>query len=114
MLLGHSHTLAGGMRVRLRLPHAADRARLEDLALRVGLPVGDLEAGRLLLVRPHARTAICATAWIDGTEALVGFAAGDLAHGAADVLLADERRAPGVSLLLERAIAERSGLRSVA
>jgi hypothetical protein len=91
-----AHTLPGGLRVRLRLPHSSDRHRV------AALPAPDeLEAGRLLRFDPRRRLVLCATAWIGGSEALVGCGAIDLRPGAApDLLLADETAAPQLGELL--------------
>lgn len=107
MLLGNSHTLTNGLRVRLRLARGGDHRALLDLAARAGSPCGELDAHRWVRVRPRARVALCATAWIDGHERLVGFAAADLDRGEPDVLLADEDAAPGLCDLLAAAVAER-------
>ncbi|HYF28222.1 MAG TPA: hypothetical protein VD931_20935 [Baekduia sp.] len=110
MLLAHGHQLPDGPRVRLRLARSSDRPALGELARRTGRPCSELELQRMVRVRPRARVAICATAWVDGHEAVVGYAAGDLAAGAPDVVLADEGLAPGVTDVLAAAVAERAGL----
>lgn len=98
-----AQTLPGGLRVRLRLPQRADRAGLAALGL------GELEAGRALRFDPRRRTAICAVAFVDGTDVLVGFGATALRAGARpDLLLADETAAPGVAALLEGALIDRA------
>jgi hypothetical protein len=109
VLLGSSHHLPDGRRVRLRLPHARDRRELAALA-----GWDEVRTGRELRVRPGERVAVCAVTWDDGLERLVGFAAGDRDAGAPDVVVADEPRAPGVGRLLARAVAERSAGRRVA
>ncbi len=116
MLLGHSHTLEYGLRVRVRLAHVTDVEALLDLAARAGRPCGELAARRMLRVEPRVRVAVCAAAWVDGRQTLVGYGAGDLAAGEPDVLLCDDALAPGVGALLAAAVAERAGVlqRSVA
>lgn len=94
MLLFRAHTLPTGLRVRVRLPHRDDATGL------VALGAGLMEAQRLVRFDPRTEAAVCATAWVDGAETLVGFARGDL-------LLADEERAPGVTAVLEAALRER-------
>ena len=81
MLLHGSHPLPDGRRVRLRLPHAADRDGLHDLLAALGLEAEDLEVRRALSYRPGRRIAICATAWEDGRDRLVGFGALDVERG---------------------------------
>ncbi|WP_205696332.1 hypothetical protein [Conexibacter sp. SYSU D00693] len=111
MLLGHAHTLPNGLRVRLRLAHGTDAPALRALASRCGRPVDDLEAHRLVRVAPHARVAVCATAWLEGRHQVVGYAAGDLDAGVPDVLLVDGGLAPGLHDVLDAAVAERAGTR---
>ena len=77
MLLFRAHTLPSGLRVRVR---------------------------RLLRYDPRARAVVCATAWVDGAERLVGFAAAE--PGDELALLADEARAPGVTEVLRTDLRE--------
>lgn len=116
MRLSHTHTLPSGLRVRLRLPHTSDRRALRELHARLGLPAGDLELGRALRHHPRDHVAICATAWIDAVERLVGFACADVRGGAPVVVVADEDAAPGVRDLLLAGLAEAgvTGLGTVA
>lgn len=89
--------------MRLRLPQRADRAGLAALGL------GELETGRALRFDPRERTAICAVAFVDGIDVLVGFAAIALRAGARpDLLLGDETAAPGVAALLEGVLVDRA------
>lgn len=98
-----AQSLPGGLRVRFRLPQRTDFPGL------VALGLGELEAGRALLFDPRERTAICAVAFVDGVDVLVGFGAIALRPGARpDLLLADEGAAPGVAALLERALTDRA------
>ena len=108
MLLTGSHTLANGVRVRLRLPHAGDRAALANLHDRLGRIAGELELHRLLHFDPRRRAAVCAFAWIGGVETLVGFAtcdAGEDPRPAA--VLVDEHIAADAGELLLAALRER-------
>jgi hypothetical protein len=88
------------------MPFASD---LRQLARLVGLlqhRPDHLEAGRLLRFDPRERLAVCATTWSGGAETLVGYAAIDIAPGAApDVLLSDEAAAPGLAGVLCDALA---------
>jgi hypothetical protein len=96
-----AHTLPDGLRVRLRLPHGSDLPRLAALVDGLQRRPDELEAGRLLRFDPRRRLVLCATAWIGGSETLVGYGAIDLLPDAApDVLLADEVAAPHVAELL--------------
>jgi hypothetical protein len=87
VLLTGSHTLANGVRVRLRLD------------------AGELDLQRLLHFDPRSRRAVCAFAWIGGVETLVGFAVGDRTRaGGSEVVLADPTVAPGLDDLLLAAV----------
>ena len=104
MFLFRAHTLPSGLRVRVRLPQRGDLAGLLDLHDRAGRASTELQATRLLRYDPRARAVLCATAWVDGAERLVGFAA--FAPGDELELLADEARAPGVSGVLRTNVRE--------
>lgn len=80
------HPLADGRRLRLRLPLAADRARLHDLLAGLGLEAEDLEVRRALLCVPGRRAALCATEWDGAHERLAGFGAADLERGTMTLL----------------------------
>ena len=98
MLLFRAHTLPSGLRVRVRLPQRGDLAGLLDLHERSGRAITEMGAQRLLRYDPRARAVVCATAWVDGAERLVGFAAAE--PGDDLELLVDEARAPGVTTVL--------------
>ena len=70
-----THPLPGGGRVRLRLPHALDRAGLHELLARLGLAADELEVRRAMRCVPRRRVALVATGLVDGRERLVGFGA---------------------------------------
>ena len=93
-------TLPGGLHVRLRLPHAADREALHALHARIGLAADGLELARFLRFDPCTRVVVCATAWLDGGSQVVGY--GAIAHGAPepDLLVVDEALAPGLRAVL--------------
>ena len=105
MLLFRAHTLPSGLRVRVRLPQRGDLAGLLDLHERAGRSLTELAARRLLHYDPRARAVVCATAWVDGAETLVGFAAAAPGEGF-EIVLADEARAPGVSGVLRTDLRE--------
>jgi hypothetical protein len=104
VLLFRAHTLSSGLRVRVRLPQRGDLAGLLDLHDRAGRATTEMGAQRLLRYDPRARVVVCATAWVDGAERLVGFAAAEA--GEELVLLADEARAAGVTAVLRRDVRE--------
>ena len=87
MLLNHSTALDNGARILLRLPHTSDRGPLAELHERAGIVVDELELSRLLRVDAHERIAVCATSWVGGTHALVGFACGRRGAAEPEVLL---------------------------
>ena len=93
-------SLPDGTRVRLRLPHAADRSELHALHARLGVEADELDVARVLRFDPRRRAVVCASAWTDRGPVLVGY--GAIAHGEADpdVLVADEAQAPGLTGLL--------------
>jgi hypothetical protein len=105
MLLSSAHRLAGGRRVRLRLPYTDDHRRVADLYARVGLPLDEMGARRLLRFDARQRYVVCAVAWVDGSDVLVGLAT---AEPDGRLLVADEVTAPGVGDLLRRAVAEQA------
>lgn len=109
MLLDSTTHLPDGLRIRVRLPHAGDRPALHDLHLRVGVEVDDLELSRALRFDPRARAVACVTAWVDGSEVVVGYGAIDRGAQRPDLLISDEAAAPGVRDVLTRALALRAG-----
>jgi hypothetical protein len=74
--LHETHTLPDGSRVRLRLPHIADRDALHELLAEHGLTADELEIRRALRWSPD-RPVVVAVEWQGSVERLVGFAAGD-------------------------------------
>ena len=109
MLLSTAHRLDTGLRVRLRFPYTDDHRRVTDLYARLGLPLDEVSARRLLRFDPRRRHVVCAVAWLGGSDVLVGLAAsGTGGEPDADLLVADEAAAPGVGELLRRALAEQA------
>ncbi|MTD45670.1 hypothetical protein GKE82_15590 [Conexibacter sp. W3-3-2] len=108
MRLDATTSLPDGTRVRLRLPHAADRPRLGDLLGRLGLAHDELDLARELRFDPRARTVVCAIVWDGSDQLLAGWAGADRGQAAPDLLLADETLAPGVRALLLDALAQRA------
>jgi hypothetical protein len=104
MRLGYSTTLPNGLRIRLRLSRPSDRPLLRALCTRLGLEADDLWLGRLVRFAPQDRTAMCATVFAGGREAVVGYGAIERFDEDPDVLLADEDAAPGVRALLSAAL----------
>jgi hypothetical protein len=109
MLLNRSTTLPSGLRVRLRLPLAADRVALRALHERAGREIDELELARLTRHDPRRRAALCATAWTAEGHVLAGFAAGDCGAHGPDVLVVDPRAGADLAALLTAALAERTG-----
>jgi hypothetical protein len=107
-------SLPDGTRVRLRLPHAADRPGLRALHARVGLHADELDVARVLRFDPRRGAVVCATAWTDRGPLVVGY--GAITHGDAhpEVLVADEARAPGLSELLGDVLRRRAADRPAA
>ncbi len=114
MLLDATTHLPDGMRVRVRLPHALDRVGLRLLHDRLGLVAEDLEIARTLRFDPRSGAVACATAWIGGSETVVGY--GAIEHGAdtPHLLVGDEVSAPGVSEALATALVEHAAGRTAA
>lgn len=104
-------TLRDGKRLRLRLPHARDRAGLARLT---GLPEHDLVLRRLLRFDPRERAAVCAVVFAGGVETLVGYGAMPLGADAPDVLIADEDEAPGSRTVVAAALREHAERRRAA
>lgn len=108
MLLNATTALADGARLRIRLPHRADRTGLRALLERLGLAGDDLELVRALRFAPRERVVACATAFVGGSERLVGVGAIDLGAREPDLLVVDEAQAPGARVALAFALRERS------
>jgi N-acetylglutamate synthase-like GNAT family acetyltransferase len=107
-LLSRTYPLDGGPRVRLRLAHLGDAPAMRELLAARGQEVDEVEMARLVRANPRERVVLCATAPLNGTEALVGFGALDL-HGQVDTLVIDERLAgEGLGTLLLEALAARA------
>lgn len=108
MLLDDTTTLPGGLRLRVRLPQARDRAALHALNARLGVSVDELDLARALRHDPTRRAVACASAWIEGTERVVAYGAIDIGACDLDLLLADDALAPGAGAVLAEALRERS------
>src|SRR3954464_4716737 len=113
VLLTRTHPLSDGSRVRLRLPHASDRAGLIGLHERVGAPLDDVRMTRILRFDPRACVSVCATVLSGLTEVLVAYGHVER-DGTSSLVVADEAAAPGVSSLVRAALAERTESRHVA
>ena len=85
MLLHATHPLPSGDRVRLRLPHAADRDALHELLAEHGVAADDLDARRALRWTPD-RPVVVATRWDGARERLAGYGAVDRRSGAKTVV----------------------------
>jgi hypothetical protein len=105
-LLDRHHALPGGDRIRLRLPHASDRAQVHEFLSRLGLSAYDLDVHRgLRWSRTDRRWSVIATRWDGSCERIVGIAIVD-ANDGCPKLLADDAE---VCDLLSRALAEHAG-----
>ena len=113
MLLTRSHPLPDGTRVRLRLPHAGDRAGLITLHDRLGAPLDPLRLARILRFDPRACLSVCATMLVGIDEVLVAYGHIDR-DGSSSLVVADEVLAPGVTALVNAALHERADSRHVA
>lgn len=112
-MLSRPTTTPDGTRVRLRLPNPTDRAGLAALHARLGVHVDDLELTRMLRFDPRHATVACATAWIGGTEMLVGYGAIEAGADEPHLLVCDEEVVAGVGDALAEALRRQAG-RSVA
>jgi len=106
--LRRTFPVPGGPPVRLRMAGPSDRALVERLLERRGLPAGDLDLRRLLTFDPARRHVLCALAPLDGAEVLAGFGAIDTGAEDPDTLVTDERFGPGLSDVLGRVLIERA------
>jgi hypothetical protein len=113
VLLSRSHPLRDGTRVRLRLPHAGDRAGLIALHDRLGAPLEPLRLARILQFDPRACLSVCATILVGVNEVLVAYGHVDR-DGTSSLVVADETLAPGVSAVVQAALHERTEARHVA
>jgi hypothetical protein len=95
-LLGRTHRLENGLRVRLRLARSSDAPVIAELLEIVGVPAAELVRASLVRHDPRRRLVLCATALIDSTETLIGVGAIDLERGdAGPELLVLDPRFPG-------------------
>jgi hypothetical protein len=107
MLLAYSRALPGGPRVRLRLIRPRDADQLAALLERAGRRVDAFELKRLTRFDPRCRLVICATAFSDGHELLVGVGEIELMAELPEFVVADEQRCPGLEDLLREALHQR-------
>jgi len=106
--LRRTFPVPGGPSVRLRMAGPSDRAHLAALLERRGLAATDLDVRRLLAFDPARRHVLCALAPLDGSEVLAGVGAIDFGDDAPDLLVIDDRFAPGLGDVLGRVLIERS------
>jgi hypothetical protein len=102
--LDGSTTLPTGQRMRLRMPHAQDRARLRELLERLGVSLDDLQLSRALRFDPRERMSLVAMVLVGRSEELVGFAVMDRFAADPELVLADDARAPGAAAILEQTL----------
>lgn len=83
------------------MPTPTDRPAIADLLARTGHETSAEELDRMLRFDPRRRMVLCAGSWIGSTRMVVGLAAVDRVPGTRpDVMVADERLAPGIRGLL--------------
>ena len=108
-LLSRSYELPSGPRVRLRLARPTDLPGIRMLLAERGLPATEIGLERLVRYEPRRRAVICATAPLDGTEAVVGVGAIELEPDAEpDILVVDEHVTDGLGPLLADALVQRA------
>jgi hypothetical protein len=113
-MLGLATTLPDGSRMRVRLPHALDRAGLRALHARLGLHAEEFDIAHTLRFDPRQEAVACATAWVGGSEMLVGYGAMRLGAEEPHLLVSDEALAPGAGEALATALRERASGRDAA
>jgi hypothetical protein len=108
-LLSRSYALPHGPRVRLRLVRRRDLPALAGLLAQRGVEASELELTRLVRFDPTQRTVLCATAFVGGTETVVGVGAIELtADAVPDTVVVDERLTEGLGELLGAALTQRA------
>lgn len=112
-LLSRSYALSAGPRVRLRLARRSDLPGVRALLEQRDVPVSEMALTRLLRYDPRSRAVICATAPLNGTEAIVGIGAIHLRpYAEPDTLVVDERLTRGLAELLASALVARARSRA--
>jgi hypothetical protein len=109
-LLARTYELPNRQRVRLRLARRSDLPALGALLAQRGIEPSALELERLVRYDPRRRLVLCATAPIDGTEAVVGVGAIELGapDPEPDTIVVDERVTRGLPELLNAALVGRA------
>jgi hypothetical protein len=112
-LLARTYELPNRQRVRLRLARRSDLPALQALLAQRGIQPSALELERLVRYDPRRRLVLCATAPIDGTEAVVGVGAIELGapRPEPDTIVVDETTTEGLPDLLNAALVGRAARR---
>jgi hypothetical protein len=112
-LLARTYELPNRQRVRLRLARRSDLPGLRALLAQRGIDPSPLELERLVRYDPRRRLVLCATAPLDGTEAVVGVGAIELLapRREPDTIVVDERVTEGLPELLDAALVGRAARR---
>src|SRR4051794_5836790 len=87
------------------MPQRLDAERVRALCARLGLEPDELSLQRTLRFDPRRHTVLIATVLAGRTENVVGLAVMDRDAPDPDLVLCDERMAPGVRARLEAAMA---------
>ena len=106
--LRRTFPVPGGPPVRMRMAGPSDRGLVAALLARRGLEADELDVQRLLAFDPARRHVLCALAPLDGAEVLAGLGAIDFGEDSPDVLVVDDRFAPGLGEVLGRVLIERA------
>ncbi len=97
--------------MRLRLLGPRDERAVAELAQRTGAELSELDLARLVRFDPRTRVVICATALLDGREALVGLGAIGLDEATEltpDAMLVDAELTDDLDELLQQALVGRA------
>jgi hypothetical protein len=106
----HSHELRRGPRVRLRLVQIRDQRVIRSFLSDQAHPSPDLAAARLVAGDPRERVAICAMAFVGGTEMVIGVGSIEVGAEDPDLLVVDAELTEGLDELLTLALQRRADI----
>ncbi len=106
----HVATLADGQRVSMRRVRLRDLDALRAIAARAGIVCEEFELARLVRSDPSERLVLCATAVVDGAEAVLGVGVIELASSATmpSLILVDPASGRPLAVLLAEALIDRA------